>query len=127
MTKEKDIAVATNRVLVHGNAMRLVNNAIAYWFKEARLSTTGGSDIEHKNNCGQNSTIMRALTSKDGDLLSHFDQIDESRDEIGNTVLKYHLNNNHDLAANKAKFKGQLPPEHVFGLCPTFEKLSKQL
>ena len=116
MAIEKNVAVATNSILVHGNAMRLVNNAFAYCFKEARLSTTGGSDIEHKIYCGQISTIIRALTSKDGDLLSHFDQNDESRDEIGNILLKHHLNNNHGLVANKGKFKGQLPAEHVFGL-----------
>ena len=73
---EKDVAVAANRVLVKGDAIRLVNNAFAFCFKEARLRTTGGSDIEYNKFVGQDSTIMRALTSKDGDLLSHFDKID---------------------------------------------------
>ena len=52
---------------------------------------------------------MRALTSKDGDLLSNFDKIDESGAEIKHTSLNHHLNNNHDVAANKGKIKGQLP------------------
>ena len=77
LTIEKDVAVAANRVLVDGDAIRLVNNDFAYWFKEARLTTTGGSDVEHINFCGRISTITRAVTSKDGDLLSHFDEIDE--------------------------------------------------
>ena len=47
MTIEKDVAVAANRFLVNGDAIWLVNIAFAYCFKEARLSTTGGSDIEH--------------------------------------------------------------------------------
>ena len=33
--------------------------------------------IEHVNFLGQVSTIMSALTSKDGDLLSHFDNTNE--------------------------------------------------
>ena len=57
MTKEKDVAAAANRVFSDGNASRLVNNAFAHCFKEARLSTTGGSHIEHNNYCGQVSTI----------------------------------------------------------------------
>ena len=50
LTLEKDVAVAASRVLLSGDAIRLVKNASAYCFKEARLSTTGGSDKEHNNN-----------------------------------------------------------------------------
>ena len=71
MKKEKDVAVAANRVLVDGDAIRLVNNAFAFCFKEARLSTTGGSDIKHDKYVGQVIKIIRVLTSKDGGLLSH--------------------------------------------------------
>ena len=84
-TIEKDVAVAANRVLVNRDAIRLGNNAFAFCFKECRLSTTGGSDIEHNFYGGQVSSIMTALTSKDGGLLSHFDKIDESEAEIENT------------------------------------------
>ena len=46
---------------------------------------------------------MRALLSKDRDLLYRFDKIDESDAENGITSLHHHLINNHDLAANKGK------------------------
>ena len=58
--------------------VRLVNNGFAFCFKEARLGTTIGSDIEHNKFCGQVSTIMRAISNKDGDLLSQFDNINEN-------------------------------------------------
>ena len=70
---------------------------------------------------------MRAPTSKDGDLLSHFDKIDESEAEIENISLHHHLINNHDLAANKGKIKGVLPLEQNFGFCRTFKKITEQL
>ena len=56
----------------------LVNNGFAFCFKEGRLSTTIGSDIEINKFCGQVSTIMRAISNKDGDLLSQFDNINEN-------------------------------------------------
>ena len=123
LTKEKDVAVAANRILVNGDAIRLVNNAFAFCFKEARLSSTGDSDIEHIKYVGQVSTTMRAFTSKDGDLLSHLDEIDESEGEIENTSLHHHLINNHDVDAIKGKTKGILSPEHIFGFCKTLKKL----
>ena len=55
--------------------IRLLNNAFAFCFTEARLSTTIGSDIEHNKFCAQISTIMRVISNKDGDLLSQFDNI----------------------------------------------------
>ena len=127
LAKQKDVAIAANRVLVNGDAIRLVNNAFGYIFKEAILSTTGGSKIEHNKYVGQVSTIMRALTFKDGDLISHFDEIDESEAEIENTSLHHHLINNHEIPANKVKIKGVLPLEHIFGFCKTFQKNTKQL
>ena len=42
MTIEKEVAVAADRVTVDGDDIRLVNNAFAYCFKEARLASTGG-------------------------------------------------------------------------------------
>ena len=47
MTIDEDVAVAASGVPVDGDVNRLVINASAYCFKEARLPTTGGSDIEH--------------------------------------------------------------------------------
>ena len=48
--------------------MRLTNNGFAYVFQEAILSTTT-TDLEHNKYCGQISTIMRVVSSRDGDLL----------------------------------------------------------
>ena len=48
-----------------------------HFFKEARSSTTIGSDMEHNKCCGQVSTIMRVMSTKDGDLLSQIDNINE--------------------------------------------------
>ena len=87
----------------------------------------GGYDIEHNKYCGQISTIIRALASKDGDFLSHFDKIDESEVENEHTSLHHHLINNHDVDANKGKIKGQLPLEHIFGFCRVFKKITEQL
>ena len=58
--------------------IRLVNKAFAFCFKEARLSTSLGSDIEINNFCGLVSTIMRSISNKDGDLLSQFGNINEN-------------------------------------------------
>ena len=68
--------------------IRLVNNAFAYVFQEGRISTSAGTEIEHKKNLGHVSTIMRLLTQKDGDLSSYFDKIDQTEAEINNTTLK---------------------------------------
>ena len=62
---------------------------------------TGGSDIEHNKYAGQISTSMRILISEDGDLLSHFDEIDESRNK--NTSLENLLINNHDVSGDRIK------------------------
>ena len=121
----KIVAIAGDRLLVDANAIRGVNNAFAYCFKKARLSTTESSDIEHNKYCCQVSAIMGALTSKDGHLLSHFDKNDEEQAGIEKTSLYHHRINNHDLAANKGKIKGQLQLEHIFGFCKTFKKITK--
>ena len=70
--------------------IRLTNNGLAYAFQEAVLATTSGSNLEHNKFFGQISTIMRVLTSKDGDLLSQFDNINEGNtdDDFDSTSLK---------------------------------------
>ena len=65
---------------------------------------------------------MRALTSKNGDLNFHFHQIDESQAETKNRSLKDLLVNNHDVATNKGKLKGQLPIEHFFDIVKHLER-----
>ena len=62
----------------NADVIRLINNAFAYCFREATLSFTGGSEREQNKYVGPISTIMRVLTSKDGDLMSYFDNIDET-------------------------------------------------
>ena len=77
---------------------------------------------------------MRAITSKDGDLLSIFDNINEetgadgatTRDNITSTSLIKMLFENHQ-AMKKVKIRGQIPLEHKIGICKTFEKVSKNL
>ena len=107
--------------------IRLVNNGFAHCFKEGVIQTTGGMEIENIKFLGQVSTIMRALTSKDGDLLSHFDKINESAANSKNTSLKHMLINNHTDAVNQGKIKGQLLLEDIFAFCKTFKKITKNL
>ena len=52
---------------------------VSLFFKEARLGTTTSGDIETNKFCGQISTIMKAISIKDGDFLSKFDNIKENR------------------------------------------------
>ena len=114
------IGPATNKVI------RLVKNAYAWCFEEGTISTAGGMEIEQVKFLGQVSTFMRPLTSKDGNLLSHFDNIDETQNGSNNTSLKQMLINN-ETEANRGKFKGHLPLQHVFGFCKTFKKITKNL
>ena len=117
--------------------VRLVNNGFAFCFKEARLSTSLGSDIEINNFCGQVSTIMRAISNKDGDLVSQFDNINENDIpvlnrladlpvQIRDTPHQKMLINNH-IDANRGKIKGYLYLEDIFGFCKTFRKVTKNL
>ena len=117
--------------------VRLVNNGFAFCFKEARLSTTIGSDIEINKFCGQVSTIMRANSNKDGDLLSQFDNINENDipilerladlpPQIRDSPHQKMLINNH-TDANKSKIKGYLYLEDIFGFCKFFKKVTKNL
>ena len=124
---EFDITVRnTGGNFTNASVIRLVNNAFAFCFKEATLNTTGGMDIEVNKYIGPVSTIMRMLTSKDGDLSSYFDKNGESVLDNGNP-LKQILINNHPQEAKKGKIKGQLALEHIFGFCKTFKKITKNL
>ena len=112
----------------------LTNNGFSYVFKEARLSTST-NDLEHNKYVGQISSIMRVVSSRDGDLLSQFDNINENvgADEhattaiIQDTSLHKMLIANHENDPNRGKIKGQLPLEHIFGFCKTFKKVTKNL
>ena len=80
---------------------------------------------------------MRAISNKDGDILSQFDNFNENdipilerladllpkiRDSLHQKML---INNHTD--ANKGKIKGYLYLEDIFGFCKTFEKVTKNL
>ena len=124
---EFDITVrSTAGNFTNASVIRLVNNAFAFCFKEASLTTTGGMDIEVNKYVGPVSTIMRMLTSKDGDLSSYFDKNGESVLDNDNPLKKI-LINNHVVEANKGRIKGQLALEYIFGFCKTFKKITKNL
>ena len=119
------------------DSIRLVNNGYAFCFKEARLSTTIGSDIEHKEFCGLVSTIMKVISNKDDDLLSQFGNINENDipllerladlpPQIRSTPHQKMLIDNH-TDANKSKIKGYFYLEDIFGFCKTFKKVTKNL
>ena len=110
---------------------------LAFCFKEARLSTTIGSDIEHTKFCGQVSTIMKMISNKDGDLLSQFDNINENdipslsriKDlppQIRSTPHQRVLIDN-QIDANKGKNKGYLNLQVIFGFCKSFKNVTKNL
>ena len=124
---EFDITVRnTAGNFTNANAIRLVNNTFAYCFKEDSINTTGRMDIEVNKYVGPVSTIMRLLTSKDGDLSSYFDKNGEAVID-DNNPLKRILINNHAVELNKGKIKGQLALEHIFAFCKTFKKITKNL
>ena len=121
----------------HEDPVLLVNNGFAFCFKEARPRTTVGSDIEINNFCGLLSTIMRAISKKDGDLLFQFDNNKENDipipekladlpPQIRSTPHQKMLIDNH-TDANKGKIKGYLYLENIFGFCKTFKKVTKNL
>ena len=102
-------------------------------FKEAKLSTAIGSDIEINKFCGKVSTIMKAISNKDGDLLSQFDIIKEKDipilerlQDLPDTPDQKILINNH-TDANKGRIKGYLYLEDIFGFCKTFKKVTRNL
>ena len=125
---EFDITVRRqdNAYFTDNGPIRLTNNAFAFCFKEARLGISSGSDLEDNKFVAPISTIMRVLTSKDGDLLSQFDNKNEGNGnaDFDSTSLKKMLINNHDLV-NKGKIRGQLALEHFFGFYKSFKKITK--
>ena len=80
---------------------------------------------------------MRAISNKDGDLLSQFDNINENDipilerladlpPQIKESPHPKMLINNH-IDANKGKIKGYFYLEDIFGFCKTFKKVTKNL
>ena len=126
ITIRKVVAAPADPNFANADQIRLINNAFAYCFTQATLTTIGGMDIEDIKHVGQVSTIMRLLTSKDGDLSSYFEKNGEAVINNDNP-LKQILINNHAVEVNKGKIKGHLALEHIFGFCKTFEKITKNL
>ena len=60
------------------NPIRLVSIVFAFCLKEACLSATIGSGIEHDKFCEQVSTIMKIISKKYADMSSQFDKINEN-------------------------------------------------
>ena len=117
--------------------IRLVNNASAFCFKDARLSTTIGSYIEYNKFCGQVSTIMKLISNIDDDLLSQFannngydiplpERLADLPPQIRSTPHQKMLIHNH-TDPNKSKIKRYLYLEDIFGFCKTFKKVTKNL
>ena len=80
---------------------------------------------------------MKVISNKDDDLLSQFGNINEndiplldgladSPPQIRSTPHQKMLIDNH-TDANKAKIKGYLHLEDIFGFCKTFKKVTKNL
>ena len=117
--------------------IRLLNNAFAFCFKEARLTTSIGGYFVINRFCGQISTIMRAISNKDGDLLSQSDNFNENDIPILNRLAdvpvqiqsinhqKMLINNHTDVT--KGRIKGYLFLEDVFVFFKTFKNLTKNL
>ena len=106
--------------------IRLVINGYAFCFKEARLSTNIGSDIEHNKFCGQISTIRKVISNKDDDLLSQFGKINENDipllerladlpPQVRSTPHQKMLIDNH-LEANKGKKRKFIPRRYFWFL-----------
>ena len=115
--------------------IRLVNNGFAFCFKEARLSTSIGGDIEINKWGGPISTVMRVVSNKDGDLLSQFDKINENDIPVLERLANLPPQNrstpnqkmltNNQTNANKGKIKGYPYLEETFGFCKFFKKVTK--
>ena len=103
-----------------------------FFFKEARLSTTIGSDIEHNKFYGPVSTIMEGISNKCGDLLSQFDNINGNYIPVLERLADLPLQNrgtpqqkmliNNQTDANKGRIKGYLNLEDIFGFCKIFKR-----
>ena len=126
---EIDIEVkkADRTNFANADAIRLVNNGLAYIFQEGRLSTSAGTELEHNKKLLNVSTILRLLTQKYGDLSSFFDKIDKTESGINNSTLKRMLIDSHTNDDNKGKVRANLPLEHMLGFCKTFENITKGL
>ena len=108
-------------VAPENDIIRLVNNAFAYTFHDARISTSAGVEIEQNKFWGPISTIMRLITQKDGNLSTYFDINDERGTGINDSSIKQTLIINH-TEANRGLIRGHFPLEYIFGFARSFKK-----
>ena len=103
-----------------------MNIAFAYTFQEAMLWMTGGCHLANIKYVGQVSTIMRVITNKGEESKSYCGRKNGTAAGIVISFLKQILIGNQQVEANKGEIKGQLPLEHLVGICKTFMKVKKK-
>ena len=119
-----------NSNIVNGDSnvdepIRLANNAFAYVFSIATLLTTGHEETEQKYYQDHVSTVIRLLTSRDGDLLSYFEKIGDTQIGIKGSSFSRILIGIHEEVANGGKVKRHLILEHNLRFFKTFKKVKK--
>ena len=62
--------------------IRQFSNVLAYVFKDGRISTFSGRQVERNNFMGPICPVMRLLTHKDANLSSYFEKYDEREKEL---------------------------------------------
>ena len=93
---------------VDDSPIRFTINGFSYKFQEARLSSST-TDLQHNKYVGHISTNMRVISTRDGDLLSQFDKINEeiganeaaTSDNIRSNSLNKMLITNYENDANR--------------------------
>ena len=116
----------------YDDPIRLVNKGFAFCFKETRLFTTTGSDIEQNKFCCQISTIMKVISNKSDYLISQIGNINENGIPVPERLLnlppqiretphhKKVINSHTDM--NKSKIKIYKHLEDNFGFCKFLKK-----
>ena len=75
----------------------------------ATLSVTRGEENEQNKYVGHASTIMRFLTSKEGDLMPYFKKIDKFQNGNKGLSINQILIGNHEQVADRGSVKRHLP------------------
>ena len=78
---------------------------------------TGGWHLANIKYLGQVSTIMRVITNKGDESKSYCGRKNGTAAGFVISFLKQILIGNQQVEANKGKIKGQLPLEHIVGIC----------
>ena len=81
--------------------------------------------MEVNKHVGSISTLLRLLTNEDEDLLSYFDENDDSQNGNKGSSMNQIHNDNLEEVANRGKFKDHLHLEHIIGFCETSKKITR--